>query len=122
MHMQPREMISGMQRWWQNWRRAHSDLSQLVCCGEYEAERMAHDLGLPVAELRKLAEHGPEAADLLTRRMAELNLDSSASRVTAGAFGFLTFTQCAGHCLKPMLLGRRVIRKWIALAAFALTL
>jgi hypothetical protein len=36
---------------------------------------MAQDLGLPVAELRKLAEHGPEAADLLTRRMVELNLD-----------------------------------------------
>jgi hypothetical protein len=30
---------------------------------------------LPVSELRKLAEYGPEAADLLTRRMAELNLD-----------------------------------------------
>ena len=38
---------------------------------------MAHDLGLPVSELRKLAEHGPEAADLLARRMAELNLDKN---------------------------------------------
>ena len=75
MHTQPREMINGVRRWWQNWRRANSSLSELVCCGEYEAERMAHDLGLPVSELRKLAEHGPEAADLLTRRMAELDLD-----------------------------------------------
>jgi len=32
-------------------------------------------LGLAASELRKLAEHGPEAAGLLTRRMAELNLD-----------------------------------------------
>jgi hypothetical protein len=38
---------------------------------------MAHDLGLPVSELCKLAEHGPEAADLLARRMAELNLDKN---------------------------------------------
>jgi folate-dependent tRNA-U54 methylase TrmFO/GidA len=75
MYVQPRELISGMRRWWQSWRQANSSLSELVCCGEYEAERMAHDLGLPVSELRKLAEHGPEAADLLTRRMAELNLD-----------------------------------------------
>ena len=75
MHMQLRELISGMRRWWQSWRQANSSLSELVCCGKYEAERMAHDLGLPVSELRKLAEYGPEAADLLTRRMAELNLD-----------------------------------------------
>jgi len=75
MHMHPREMINVMRRWWQNWRGANSGLSELMCCGEYEAERMAHDLGLPVSELRKLAEHGPEAADLLARRMAELNLD-----------------------------------------------
>jgi len=77
MHMQPREMISRVRRWWQNWKGANSSLSELVCCGEYEAERMAHDLGLPVSELRKLAEHDPEAADLLTRRMAELNLDKN---------------------------------------------
>ena len=75
MHMHPRQMISGMRRWWQNWREANSSLSELICCGKYEAERMAHDLGLPVSELRKLAELGPEAADLLARRMAELNLD-----------------------------------------------
>jgi phosphohistidine phosphatase SixA len=36
---------------------------------------MAHDLGLPVSELRQLAEHGPDAADLLARRMAALDLD-----------------------------------------------
>jgi len=75
MYMQFRELISGMRRWWRSWRQANSSLSELVCCGEFEAERMAHDLGLPVSELLNLAEHGPEAADLLTRRMAELNLD-----------------------------------------------
>ena len=63
MHMHPQEMINGMRRWWQNWRQANSRLAELACCGEYEAERMAHDFGLPVSELRKLAEHGPEAAD-----------------------------------------------------------
>ena len=36
---------------------------------------MAHDLGLPVSELRRLAGYGPEAADLLENRMAALNID-----------------------------------------------
>jgi hypothetical protein len=75
MPLHPREIISGMRRWWQNWRQANSSLVELACCGEYEAERMAHDLGLSVSELRKLAEHGPEAADLLARRIAVLDLD-----------------------------------------------
>ena len=77
MRMHPRQVISGMRRWWQNWRGANSSFSELICCGKDEAERMAHDLGLPVSELRRLAEHGPEAADLLARRMAEFNLDKN---------------------------------------------
>jgi hypothetical protein len=75
MPLHPREIFSGMRRWWQNWIQANSSLAELACCGEYEAQRMAHDLGLPVSELRMLAEHGPEAADLLARRIAALDLD-----------------------------------------------
>jgi Family of unknown function (DUF6455) len=44
---------------------------------------MAHDLGMPVSELRKVAEHGPEAADLLVRRMEVLNLDTNEIAATA---------------------------------------
>jgi hypothetical protein len=104
MGMHPREVISGMRRWWQNWRGANSSLSELICCGKDEAERMAHDLGLPVSELRRLAEHGPEAADLLARRMAELNLDKnevaavvpSGSNLTLGfVWGFPHRLACA---------------------------
>ena len=75
MHLHPREMISGMKQWWRNWRRGNSSLSELICCGEYEAERMAHDLGLPVSELRRLTGYSPEAANLLAHRMAALNID-----------------------------------------------
>ena len=46
MYMKFPELISGMRRWWRSWRQANSSLSELVCCGEFEAERMAHDLGL----------------------------------------------------------------------------
>jgi hypothetical protein len=75
LDLHPREMIGGMKQWWRNWRRANSHLSELICCGEYEAERMAHDLGLPVSELRRLTGYGSEAADLLAHRMAALNID-----------------------------------------------
>lgn len=73
----PWPMLDGLKKWWRNRREASSRASELVCCGEYEVGRMAHDLGMPVSELRKLAKHGPEAADLLVRRMAALNLDKT---------------------------------------------
>jgi hypothetical protein len=68
-------MVEGWKQWWRNWRGTSSRLSELACCGEFEVGRMARDLGMPVSELRTLAEHGPEAADLLVRRMAALDLD-----------------------------------------------
>jgi len=72
----------------------------LACCGEYEVERMARDLGMPPSELRKIANHGPEAADLLLRRMAELNLDNKEVAATApGTFQDLQrlCTLCESH-------------------------
>src|SRR5271156_81632 len=72
----PRQMFDGLRQWWQSWRGAGSRLTELACCGDYEVERMARDLGMPSSELRKIANHGPDAADLLLRRMAELNLDN----------------------------------------------
>jgi hypothetical protein len=68
-------IIRRMMQWWKNWRAPTARLSELICCGEYEVERMARDLGMPVSELRNIADHGPEAADLLVHRMAVLNLD-----------------------------------------------
>jgi hypothetical protein len=64
-----------MKEWWKSWRAAHSRVSELACCEEYELERMARDLGMPLSELRELASHGPEAADFLLRRMTALKLD-----------------------------------------------
>jgi hypothetical protein len=79
----PWQMIDGMRQLCHNWRGQRSRLSDLACCGEYEVERMAHDLGMPVSELRKLADHGPEAADLLVRRMVALKLDNTEVAATA---------------------------------------
>jgi hypothetical protein len=49
--------------------------SDFGCCSEAEIERIARDVCMSVSELRALAKKGPEAADLLLRRMAALDLD-----------------------------------------------
>jgi hypothetical protein len=96
----PWPMIDGIRQWWRNWRVASSRFTELACCGEYEVERMAHDLGMPASELRKLAKHGPEAADLLQRRMAALNLERNEVAATVpGTFQDLQrlCTLCEHH-------------------------
>lgn len=71
-HRSPVEVIS---EWWRDWTRNSSAISELTCCAEDEVERIARDVGISAAELRKLAHHGPDGADLLLRRMAALDLD-----------------------------------------------
>ena len=70
-----RSPFEAISRWWRSWARGSSALSELKCCGEDEVERIAKDVGVSAAELRKLVRRGPEAADLLLRRMAALDLD-----------------------------------------------
>ena len=67
--------LHGVSQWWRNWRGANSRLSELQQGDEYEIQCMASDLGMPVSDLRKVAGHGPDAADLLLQRMAVLDLD-----------------------------------------------
>ena len=78
-----RSVVNRIVQWWKNWGGPNTRLSELMCCGEYEVERIAHDLGMPVSELRNIASRGPEAADLLVRRMAVLDLDRDEIATTA---------------------------------------
>jgi len=96
----PRQMFDGLRQWWRNWRGASTRFTELACCGDYEVERMARDLGMPASELRAIANHGPDSADLLLRRMAELNLDRNEVAATApGTFQDLQrlCTLCESH-------------------------
>jgi|SRR5208282_66382 len=61
-------------QWFRDWTRTGS-VSELKCFGDEEIERIAKDVGVSASELRTLATFGPEAADLLLRRMAALDLD-----------------------------------------------
>jgi|SRR5579862_869334 len=49
----------------------------LEIMSEAEVKRIADDIGVSAAELPALNRHGPEAADLLAKRMAALNLDGA---------------------------------------------
>ncbi len=61
-------------QWWRDWATSGPE-PELKCFGDAEVERIAKDVGVSASELRTLAMFGPEAADLLLRRMAALDLD-----------------------------------------------
>ena len=60
--------------WCRAWFKGASE-SDFGCCDEAEIERMARDIRMSASELRAMAKKGPKAADLLLRRMADLDLD-----------------------------------------------
>ena len=67
--------LTRLVQWWRKRAQLSADLADLACCGTAEVDRMARDLGMSASELRLLARHGPNAADLLNRRMAALHID-----------------------------------------------
>jgi len=60
---------------WSRWRERRSGAAELACCDPVEIDRIANDLGLSSSELRELAGRDHNAADLLTRRLAQIRLD-----------------------------------------------
>jgi hypothetical protein len=86
-------------QWWRDWISKGPAL-ELKCCGEDEVERLAKDVGLSASELRRLANLGPDSADLLLRRMAALDLDrNEVSRTEPRTFQDLqrVCTMCNSH-------------------------
>jgi hypothetical protein len=58
------------------WDRSRSNtLDQLRSCGEKEVERIARDSGISASDFPALVSLGPNASDLLGRRMVTLDLD-----------------------------------------------
>jgi hypothetical protein len=82
-------------------------LNDLRLCGEGEFERMARDVGLSVSEFRRLASLGPNAPDLLERRMAALDLDPvEVSAIAPQTFRDLqrvcSLCESHGRCLRDL--------------------
>ena len=67
--------LDAISNWWSNWTKKRSAELELSCCAEEEISRTARDLGMSTDEFHKLVSRGPEAANLLLRRMAALDLD-----------------------------------------------
>lgn len=74
--------FNAVARWWRNWTAARANVANLDCCGADQTERIAHDVGVSAPELRALAGKWPDAADLLNRRLAALELDPAEIRRT----------------------------------------
>jgi hypothetical protein len=96
--------LSAIRRWIQG----NTDtLDELQRCAEGEIERIARDNGLSVSEFRTLASLGPNAADLLERRMAALDLDPvEVSQIAPHTFRDLqklcSFCKSHGRCLRDL--------------------
>jgi hypothetical protein len=70
-----RSFIDAILQWWRFWVNNGPILAIPACYAESEVERLANNIGMPASEIRRLANLGPEAAELLLRRMAALGLD-----------------------------------------------
>lgn len=66
---------SRMRRWWRKLTGNRAGRAELNNFGPRELGEIARGVGASTSELRALAGKWPEAADLLTRRMAMLHLD-----------------------------------------------
>ena len=58
-----------------NWVRRRASVNEVTALDSEELSCIAHELGISAAELRNLANHDRNAADLLYRRMEQLRLD-----------------------------------------------
>src|SRR5262245_33040394 len=70
--------VHQLAQWWRGCAARRSTVAALANCGPAETARIAHDIGVSgVAELRVLAGKWPDTADLLSRRMRQINLDAA---------------------------------------------
>jgi len=71
-------LIHRIANWWRSWTEREATLTALQRMGPEETERLAHDVGLTRSDLQTLAGRWPDSAELLSRRLAVLNLDEGA--------------------------------------------
>jgi hypothetical protein len=67
--------MTGIVKRVQNWLTGEARRAELDRMGEVELSKIAQDAGVSAGELKELAQLGPDAADLLPRRMQAIGLD-----------------------------------------------
>ncbi len=95
------QMIIGF---WNNWQRRRERLAEFDSSDSAEMQRMARDLGTSVSELRILAGHGEDAADLLQRRLRGLNIDPA--KIEPAVIRDLQ--RCCSQCSEKSLCGHEL--------------
>lgn len=78
-------VIAPIAEWWRRHATIQENLADLGAFGPAEMARMAQDVGIAPSDLRELARHCSDAADLLDRRLEALGLTASGLAATAPA-------------------------------------
>jgi hypothetical protein len=92
--------IGFVSRWWRNWRASRASVNELEACGADEVAHLARDVGVGASELRTIAAKWPDNVSLLSRRIAEIGLDTGGiTRTEPQVMRDLqrVCTQCAEH-------------------------
>ena len=69
-------VLGAIAGWINRYREATGSHDAFGTCDNEEVNRIAHELGIPAAELRALASKGPGAADLLQKMLVALKVDA----------------------------------------------
>jgi hypothetical protein len=101
----PPALLNAVARWLSAWTGTQPGIAELNAIGADDMRRIAQDAGVSVSDLRSLAMHGSQDADLLLRRMAILHLDATAvARSEPAVFRDLqrlcTLCQAKGRCAR----------------------
>jgi Family of unknown function (DUF6455) len=93
--------------WWRREAAARENLGSLDAIGPVEIARMAQDIGISTSDLRALARHCSDAADLLQRRLESLGLDaselgSSATAQLRDMERLCTLCESKGRCARDL--------------------
>ena len=70
-------VIGPIADWWRKHAEVRDNQSSFDALGADELARVAQDVGIPASDLRKLAQHCADAADLLEYRITSLGLSAS---------------------------------------------
>jgi hypothetical protein len=89
-----RRITGALSAKWHNWMARQ----ELASCDAGEIKRMAQELGFTPGELILLAGSGPDAADLLYRRLNALGMDSETIKATVPE-AMRDMQRCCSECV-----------------------
>jgi hypothetical protein len=100
-------LIGPLAEWWRRRAAVRENLTDLDAFSPEEMARMAQDVGISASDLRALATHCTDAADLLDRRLEALGIDSGQLALSGPAElrdmqRLCTTCQSKGRCARDL--------------------